>query len=333
MIRAPKDVEEADDAKIRELMRTGVTEYRKKNLEGARQAFATAWETARRPEVAAALADVEMKLGRFRDAAEHWDYYLQSKPADQAEAAARLDECRVHVAAVRIELEPVGAELDVDGNRIPTGGAGATVWVEPGSHHFTARTAGRSSPARWLELTAGQDSILKLVVPPAPAAPPAPEVAPPPAAPMAVAIGRTALPDGGLKPRTIVTISGATLTVAAVALGGWFLLKRADAVSEHDQLLREVEQENPQGALTNGACLAGPQRPAKCTELSNKTDEMDRDGNWAIGGFVTAGALGAATALTYLLWPAAEKRAQAHALVVAPLGERDARGVQIRVAF
>ena len=61
--------------------------------------------------------------------------------------------------------------------------------------------------------------------------------------------------------------------------------------------------------------------------------DVDRARNWAVGSFVTAGVVGAATTLTYLLWPTAEKRAQAQSLVVAPLGERGARGLQLRVAF
>jgi hypothetical protein len=334
-IAPPKDAEESDAKKLRELMRTGVTEYRKKNLEGARQAFAKAWETSPRPEVAAALADVEMKLGRYRDAAEHWDFYLQSKPADQAEAAARLDECRVHVAAVRIELEPAGAQLEVDGTRVPTGGSGGTVWSEPGPHSFTAQYEGRTPVTRHLDLTAGQDLALHLAVAPptavASAPPPAiqPRLVPPPTSVSAPQDSS----HGGLETRTIVTIGGATLTVAAAAVGGWFLIQRADAQRQSEQLLREVDQENPQGALTHGACLDAPQRPAKCNELVSKNNEVDRDRNWAIGSFATAGVLGAATTLTYLLWPTTEKHAQAHSLVIAPLGERGTRGLQLSMAF
>jgi hypothetical protein len=329
-----KDPQRPDDAQVRELMRVGVAEYRKKNLEGARQAFAKAWQAAPRPEVAAALADVEMKLGRYRDAAEHWVDYLQSKPADQAEAAARLDECRPHVAAVRIQLEPANAELAVDDSTVASDDHGKTFWVEPGTHTFVARLDGRASTTKRVDLAAGQVIDLQLELAPPPVSP-APVVAVQPTAPTPVRMD-VSPPDTsqrGLPPRTIVAIGGVTLTIAAAAVGGWFLLKRADAVSEHDQLLREVEEENSQGAITHGSCLDGPQRPAKCTDLASKTDEMVRDGNWAIGGFVSAGVLGGATVLTYVLWPSAEKRAGAHGLVVAPLAGLGTRGLQLRMAF
>jgi hypothetical protein len=331
---APRELDKSDEAKIRESMRTGATEYRKSNLEGARQAFATAWEIMPRPEIAAALADVEMKLGRYRDAAAHWDYYLRSEPTDRADAAARLDECRSHLAAVRLELDPAGAELEVDGAPVPTNGRGETVWLDPGAHTFAARYEGRAPLVKRLELTAGQDVRLDLVLVPASTTPSAvPVAARSPVVPTQASGLPTDSSRNGLKPRTIVVIGGATLTAVAAGLGGWFLLKRADATSAHDQLLREVEQENPQGALTSSACVDGPQRPAKCTALSSKTDELDRHGNWALGSFIGAGVLGAATVVTYMLWPGAEERTEARVPVVAPFSERGAHGVQLRMAF
>lgn len=340
-LRPPQDVEEAEDAKIREFMRSGFSEYRKKNLEGARDAFVKAWETARRPAVAAALADVEMKLGRYRDAAEHWDYYLRTKPADRAEAAARLDECRVHVTVVRVELEPVGAELHVDDNRVPTGGSGGTIWLEPGAHTFSARSEGRASPTLRIDATAGQDVSIRLVVDSAPAAapgsagPPLAVASPQPLASVQRDVADTAgtgLPTHSAM-RIKVAISGAVLTVAAAAVGTWFVVERSNTIDQRTALLNDLDQQYPDYAKTDSVCTNRPGRPPACFEVFVKSNEADRDGNWAIGGFVTAGVLGAATALTYVLWPTVKKRAQASALVVAPLGERNAHGLQLRMAF
>src|SRR4051812_13044301 len=73
-------------ATVKELMHTGVAAYRKKDFEAARTAFAKAWKLKPHSDIAAALADVEMKLGRYRDAAGHWDYYLNYHPPDLDEA-------------------------------------------------------------------------------------------------------------------------------------------------------------------------------------------------------------------------------------------------------
>src|ERR1700742_4017684 len=104
-----RDASSTDDAAIKELMRTGIGEYRKNHLEAARTAFASAWELRHHTAIAASLADVEMKLGRFRDAAEHWQYYLASSPPDRAEAEAQLAECSKHVGRIDVTVEPAAA--------------------------------------------------------------------------------------------------------------------------------------------------------------------------------------------------------------------------------
>jgi hypothetical protein len=53
----------------------------------------------------------------------------------------------------------------------------------------------------------------------------------------------------------------------------------------------------------------------------------------AVGSFIAGGVFGAATIVTYLLWPAAEQSASAHGVVVAPLAERGSRGLQVRIQF
>lgn len=335
-LRPPKDVEESEDAEIRELMRSGFAEYRKKNLEGAREAFAKAWETARRPAVAAALADVEMKLGRYRDAAEHWDYYLRTKPADRAEAAARLDECRVHVAVVRVELDPLGAELDVDGSRVPTGGSGGTVWLDPGAHTFTARSERRESPTLRVDATAGQDVSIRLVVDSAPATPPASAInmhpQPPLTANTTSATTPHDAPSSGIKARTVVAIGGATLTLVSAGLGVWFVTQRNSADNERQQILNELDRQFPERAQTRSVCANWPDRPSACSEVFAKSSEADRAGNWAIGSFIGAGVFGVATVVTYVLWPKKE-HAGVGALIVAPLSGRDTRGLQARFQF
>jgi hypothetical protein len=336
-LRPPQDVQEAEDAKISEYMRAGFAEYRKKNLEGAREAFVKAWETARRPTVAAALADVEMKLGRYRDAAEHWDYYLRTKPTDRAEAAARLDQCRVHVAVVRVELEPMGAELDVDDTRVPTGGSGGTVWLEPGAHTFTARSGGRASSTLRIDATAGQDVSIRLVVDaaPVPAAAPPPVVKPPPPLPGATAWRSTTpqdAPSRGIKARTVVAIGGATLTLVSAGLGVWFVTQRNSADNERQQILNELDRQFPERAQTRSVCADWPDRPSACSEVFAKSSEADRAGNWAIGSFVGAGVFGVATVVTYVLWPQKE-HAGVSAMSVAPLPGRDTRGLQARFQF
>lgn len=333
MILPPKEVVEEQDTKVRELMRAGLAEYRKKNLEGAREAFARAWETARRPDVAAALADVEMKLGRYRDAAEHWDYYLQTNPSDQAEAAARLDECRAHVAAIRVELDPPGAELEVDGVRVPTRRRGGTIWLEPGAHALVARDQGRSSWPQTVDVSATQMLDVRLVVAPPAVAPlgtTTPSNAPP--LPQPLLVPEKSDERGGIQTRTVVLIGGVTLTAAGAALGVWSLIRRSDADHARQQALDELHEQFPEKAETNNVCY-GQDRPTRCADVSANSDEAVHAGNWAIGSFIGAGVIGTATITAALLWPGTEKKPKATSFVITPMAGRSFRGVDFQMQF
>jgi len=325
----PKGAAEDNDAKVRELMRSGVAEYRKKNLEAARNAFAEAWRVAPKPEVAAALADVELKLGRYRDAAEHWEFYLRSDPPDRADAEARLADCRPHVALARVRLEPAGAELEVDGAR-PSTEPTVGVWLEPGAHTFTARFEGRPPATKRLELAPGEEADVQLTL--APASPVARKSIETPqgtalAAPVPQAVHA---PEPPFPSRTIVVAGGVILTVAAAAVGTWSLIRSRNAEDERVHLLNDLYRDYPGTEATHSVCSPRQDVPAKCSDVASKVGEADRAHNLAVGSFVTAGVLGAATVATYLLWPSAEKQST---VALAPFGDLHTHGLQLVTAF
>ena len=70
---------EPDDT-TRQLLRQGYNALKRDDLDGARAAFATAWAHRQHVVVALSLAEVETRLGRFVDAAEHWQYLLTNLP-------------------------------------------------------------------------------------------------------------------------------------------------------------------------------------------------------------------------------------------------------------
>src|SRR5450432_3751077 len=69
----------------KELVRQGSAEYSKQHWEAARASFQKAWELKRHYAIAANLADVELKLGRYREAAEHLEYALANLPPEHAD--------------------------------------------------------------------------------------------------------------------------------------------------------------------------------------------------------------------------------------------------------
>lgn len=315
---------------VKELMHTGIAAYRKKDFEAARAAFAKAWRLKPHSDIAAALADVEMQLGRYRDAAGHWDYYLNYHPPDRDEAEAQLAECRKHVASVQLDVRPPEADVVVDGMRLSATAREGALWIEPGQHTIVARYEGRSSPEQKIEVAAGGEQTVRLEVgPPAAPTPVAVTAAPAPvprSAPLKEEHG------GGIEARTVVLIGGVTLTAAATLVGIVSLVRADSAESSRASLVREIRAETPPTVPDDSTC-AGEGVSTKCGELAQKVNEKVSAQNVAVGSFIAGGVFGVATVVTYLLWPAAKQSASANGFGIAPLALRGSRGLQIRMAF
>ena len=80
--------EEDKAAAVKELVKQGTAEYMKKNWEAARVDFLKAWELKQHYAIAGSLAQIEMKLGRYQDAAEHLKYAIANLPPDHADKRA-----------------------------------------------------------------------------------------------------------------------------------------------------------------------------------------------------------------------------------------------------
>jgi tetratricopeptide (TPR) repeat protein len=317
---------------VKALVAAGVTAYRRKNFEGAHQAFEKAWAIFPYATVAASLADVEMKLGRYMEAAEHWEYYLANIPPDPDEARAQLEECRKHGARIQITVNPPDAEVLLDGNPIKISGGARTLWLEPGQHALVARAGARTSLTRTLTLTPGHDEDVQLDVP-------LPEVVPATAAQPATVTAKVAVPMNAPPPRTdntartTVLITGSVLAVGGVVVGVLSTLRHSSELDARDATLRELRAEVPSSYGDNSLCVPRMDVPAKCADLHQHVVDADAAHNLAIGGFVAAGAFGAATVATYLLWPSARERAGHARLTVAPLVLEGSRGAQVRWKF
>jgi hypothetical protein len=106
------------------------------------------------------LAECEVKLGRFRDGAEHAAYTLANAPADRHEkATALLAEASAHVGRVIVEgLD--GRELTIDGKSLGASAGESVFWVEPGRH-----SVGLGSASVDLELVAGATRTVRFAPP------------------------------------------------------------------------------------------------------------------------------------------------------------------------
>lgn len=327
---AARPVEPPVDAttlKARELVKRGTEEFGKQHWDAARDAYLAAWDLKQHFAIAANLAEVEMQLGRYREAADHWKFALTHLPPDDADrranAEARLEECRSHLSVVRVSVSVAGAEVRLDGSELGRSPLTDEIWLEPGKHAIQAERAGYLTSSHELVASEGESrdvSLVLQVAPPPRAAEPAPTPpvhhdAPPPAV------------HTGVETRTVVLIGGGVLALAGVGVGIGYTL---DARAASDAASNIGAQLGP----ADDACTPAPGRttPTGCAELLRKNDQSRQSENIATAGFVAGGLLGAATVAAVFLWPSDSAKDTAR-VSVSPWASAESRGVQLVGSF
>lgn len=231
--------------------------------EQAYVAFVAAWALKKHPQIAGNLADCEVKIGRYRDAAEHLAFVVrdpnhEAKPDEKRIAQERLVQVKAKIGTLTISASPEGTEIVIDGKLVGTSPLGEPIYVEPGSHVIEARKDGLPPGRRVIEAPPGSDQ------------------------PVAFALAMTP-PTGRMKPA--IVISGSAL--AAVALGtglGLFVAANGKKGDTDETRARLVEL---------GGC---PSAGAACQDLRDTLGSASTMHNVAVGAFISAGIIGAATA-------------------------------------
>ena len=337
---APTDTADRDTQQaVTELMRTGIREYRKHNLEPARKAFEDAWRLKRHPAIAVSLAEVEMKLGLYHEALEHWRYYVERSSvehaSDRADAETQMRECRKHLGSVRVTISPRDAKLFVDDETTGTGSPEGPLLLAPGEHALRAEIGGRSSPTVRITVAADQDQDqgVALVVPPDPLAP---RLVVPAAAPRVP--GPRPVPGGGTgsgHAPTAVLVTGGLVAGAAIGIGVAYTLAAASTRNRADQLLRQVESTGDPKLAKRSASCTPPEgiRPPQCNELAEKVNEADSRTKLSVLAYATGGVFAAATAATYFLWPHTASNLSSSAFTIAPWSAPGVHGVRLDLNF
>lgn len=315
-------------------MRRGVDEYKKGHFELARENFARAWALTQHPAIAANLADVETRLGRYREGAEHWSFYLKNAPPDRdrSDGEEGLAECRKHVARLEVTTA-TKASISLDGQLVGDASLPVELWVEPGAHVVEARFAGGEVASQRLVIAAGDAQQVALA--------PAPEKAPVPSAAIASTQAKATAPPavqpeavgGGTSARTPVVIGGAALTAVALGVGVAFGLKANSASDDAESLskkIRGVVVGNGGGGGESACESPAVLVSADCATLGSKVDAARSARTTAKVAFIAGGVLGVGTLATYLLWP---RSSSSSALSFAPWHSAGVSGVLAEGSF
>jgi hypothetical protein len=292
----------ADDANA--LVRQGAELFKHEDYEGARAAFARAYELQPKAATLFNLALSELNAGHPVEAAAHLRDYLThtSEPAAKLASVRTKWLPRAEARTARIDLyAPAGAQLAVDGvvqesaaaTPTPAGSPSASIVVAAGDHEVSAQGSG---VAESQHVTASGGEVVEVHF----------QRTAPSAADSAPAIGwadSTPPREGveGTAPRakwiTVLALGSGAVVLAGVGVG--FGIAAHNQASDAQALQAELAKGS---AWTGGECQGASGSSSLCTQLQSAVDANRRDWTLSTAAYVGAGVLGAASAATWIFW-------------------------------
>ena len=299
--------------RARSLHVEGAKLYDEGKYEQAYVAFVAAWALKKHPQIAGNLADCEMKLGKYRDAAEHYRFITGNvsgdvKPEDQRRAEGRLKEVQQKIATVEIAVSVAGAELSLDGALLGKSPLAESLFLDPGRHTIAARLDGYAPMTQPIDAAAGSTQAVRLEMKSS-------GLPPPPPSPQSSA--------RKLAPGLVIAGVG----VAALATGIGFLVDAGAKGSSADTINRAI-------LTAKHSCVAGaPNYDAQCETLLSSATTATTHNHVGVGFLAGAGAAAVGAAL-YFLWPTSQPAApSAQGLRVIPSASHTGAGLILSGAF
>lgn len=278
---------------MRDLLTRGTEALSANRNEEARSLLSEAYRLRRSYDVAAALGQAELELGKHRDAAEHLEFSIREFPPGESRKLLKqlqdaLVTAKAHVATLRISVNQPSCEVTVDGALIGTSPLPGEVFLEPGQHTIGARVGVGSAVDRSVSVVAGKEYSVELTLNPRAAN----------LASDANAEGNVDLQglppherSSEVSPKTIVLVGAGAVTAVLLGLGIAERLRASDA-DEEARVVRD---------RLSGNCDPGAPS-ALCRELIDTLDRRNQANRLAIYSFIGAGVTGAATAAIWTLW-------------------------------
>jgi len=330
----------SDTEARRKLYEQGRAAMAADNWQESYRLFSGLWREQPSYDVAINLGEIELHLGKFRDAAEHLAYGLRHLPPREKLDVARtaregLGFAKQRVGTLKLSVVGAQAELRVDGELVGTSPLGHDVFVDPGSHQVEADSTNRGSVIRVVAVGAGQERTVELSFEQVGAgAPAASGNAPPSAAsgnvPASASSGTTpagadpagspvspAEPPAVAGPNYVPVVVTGAVTAAGLGLGIALLSAAKSDDTERRAALARLPGTAP--------CGAGSPHSSECASVADLADNTARLRTLS---YVSFGVAGAGALATFFLWPRPPKARQA-ALHLVPTVSVARSGVEL----
>jgi hypothetical protein len=282
--------------RVRQLVHQAGESIRVGRYEEARQSLLEAWSLRKAPDIAGVLAQAEIELKLYADAAGHLDFAIANFSATQSEKLLEtmrqaFEDTKSRVGQVRIVTNRNGAEILVDGRVVGASPMASAVYVDPGRHQIEVRQ-GADNATSVFEIAAGNTREASVPLdPPKPIANATTQPISPAPQPF---VGSSApVTEQEAKPSLAPVVIGGLVFAAGVATAIGFHFA---ANSQHDKL-QSYRDKNGASGCSNGTASA-----SDCAAQWDAGKSVERDRNWSTAGIVVGGTALVATAL-YWFWP------------------------------
>ena len=282
-LAAPLRAQTGDDPAA--LFQQGKQLYGEGKFEEAYQAYKRAFELQPAFDIAGNLGNVEVKLGKHRDAVVHLRYVLANMPPsydpERREQISQrtkelLAESLKHVASIKLAITPDGTEVAVDNEKMGTTPLRDDVVLAPGKHTLVATRQGYQTLTHEVDAAAGTTETLRMSLSPVGNADPG-----------TVTGGSSQADTGDDGPIWPLVIVGGVLGLGAMGAGIGLFVAASGKTSDRDVLAAQIDPDS-------GACNASPPDP-RCAELQDLNDDANTFSAAGTGLLIGGGVILAAT--------------------------------------
>lgn len=304
-----------DAARARELFKKGYAEYAKDHLPEAYALLVESFTLQKSYDVAGDLAQVEVQLTRYREAAEHATYALTHFPTGGAEAQRKafetaLADARAHIGAITVQVSVDHAIVSLDGQPVGESPLALELFVEPGKHVLAASAPDCVSAQDTVPTGKGTSHLIILTLRCGTTKPPT-QIVP---------------VETGLRP---ISVTGFAATGLGLGLGAVFAIvsavKGSDAGTQHQVVAGEAK------GNTN-YCASSPPS-SDCTKLYNLLASQSTFGNASLWSFVAGGAVGLGTVAYTFIVPRSAPAAKPTGAKLVPFAGPGTGGLLLKGAF